>query len=114
MLPSTSTSGNAKGWFILHFEDPLVSVSHDILYMNDPAESLTVACFCFASTILHRFDRVSDEDVRCLTVHHPDTPDLQITMLQLLTFLRELPASPGATKPNLWGFAGNSIVVKFG
>lgn len=120
MSPTTTrTSSNAKGWFILHFTDPAMAISHDILYMNDPAETLDDACETLGCSIFERFERIADLDtfdafdIGRLAVHCPGTPDLEITLLQLVKFLRGLPASSRATEPDLWGLGGNSMVIEF-
>lgn len=118
-LPTSSTS-RGKAWFILHFEDPSIPMAHDILYLNNPAESLSSASNALENTIHSRFDRLGDMEngdafrICRLAVTRPDTSDLQITLMQLVTFLRDLPpGSPVATTPDLWGLGGNWIQVTF-
>lgn len=117
-LPTSPPSG--KVWFILHFEDPSIPMAHDILYLNNPTESLSTASRALENTLHTRFDRLGDIEngdafrISRLAVVRSDTSDLQITLLQLVTFLRDLaPSQTGTTMPDLWGFGGNRMQVTF-
>lgn len=115
----SQTPTPANSWFIIRFTDPSVLTSHDILYMNNPTESLQTASSTLEHTLHQRFDRMGDLDsgdsfrISRLAVVSTDNADLQITLLQLVTFLRDLPQAPSATKPDLWGLGGNEVVVTF-
>lgn len=122
-MTSSSTS-TAKGWFILHFEEPETALAKDILYLNDPRQSIAAAASDLEHVIFERFGRLGDLHdlengdgcrIQSLSVASPgaDSTDLQITFSQLVTYIRDLPASPSATKPDLFGLGGNVLRVKF-
>ncbi|KAI5847650.1 hypothetical protein DFP73DRAFT_348178 [Morchella snyderi] len=117
-----STSSNpsiANGWFILHFEDLEKKLEKDILYLNTAKQSISDAVRQLENTIFERFNRLGDIDngdsfrIGSLSIVGPDSTDLEVTISQLITYIRDLPASPQATKPDLFGFGSNKLRIKF-
>lgn len=114
----TSAPRSGKAWYILHYTDHSNDTAHDILYLNNPIEPLSTACTTLELTLLSCFDRYCNRDtddafrIARLALLRPECTDLQITLLQLVAFLREMPpAPPGVMIPDLWGFGGNSLEV---
>lgn len=114
-----STPSTTKSWLILRFEDRSGGVGHDIMFLNDPTEPLHSAASSLEETLFVRFNRVGDRRagykfrIGSLSIPGPDSCAVQVTMLHLVTYLRDLPPSLGATKPNLWGLGGHVLRIGF-
>lgn len=89
------------------------------MFLNDPTESLQTTASLLEETLYERFDRLGNARasykfrIAALSIPGPDSRPIQITMLQLVTYLRDLPLSPAPTKPNLWELGGNVISIRF-
>lgn len=120
-MSTGSSSSSGKGWFILRFEEPERRVEMDILYLNNPRELISVAASTLEQVIFERFDRQGDPfngdgfRIKSLSVMGPDAalPGLQVTFSQLVTYIRDLPPSPQASKPDLFGLGSNKVLVTF-
>jgi hypothetical protein len=118
-MSTSSSSSIANGWFILHFEDLEKKLEKDILYLNNTKQSISDAARQLERTIFERFGRLGDPDngegfrIESLSLVGPDLTDLQVTFSQLVTYIRDLPASPKATKPDLFGLGSNKLQIKF-
>lgn len=106
---TTGTSDGAKSWFILHFEDN--RCSHDFLVLSGPTEAIPAAISDLETCVIRRFGKTGNEYISSLTVVGPNSVVLQITIMQLLAYLRDLPPSPCPTKPDLWGLGSNRLIV---
>lgn len=117
---ATSTPPKRNSWYIIHFKDD--KNGHDILHLDTPTQSLTEAANGLKSTVLQRFGQLSGYDeggysyVSRLGVlaGNPEVVTVDITFSQLVTYIRDLPPSGTATKPNLFGLGGNRVKVEFG
>lgn len=109
----------ANGWFILHFEEPEKKLEKDILYQSNTKQSIPEAARQLEDMIFERFDRLGDMGngdcfrMESLSVVGPDSTNLEVTFSQLVTYIRDLPPSPKATKPDLFGFGSNKLRIKF-
>ncbi|KAL0636950.1 hypothetical protein Q9L58_004053 [Maublancomyces gigas] len=120
-MSTGNSSSSGKGWFILRFEDPERKLQMDILYLNNPRELIRVAANSLELVIFERFDRQGDLfsgdgfRIKNLSVIGPDAalPDLQVTFSQLVTYIRDLPPSPQASRPDLFGLGSNRVLVTF-
>lgn len=115
-----STNSSSKiGWFIIHFRDVDQSLGKDILFLNDPNQKISVAVGKLEQTVFERLGRLGDNDsgdgFQLLTVSivGPDSTDLEITFVQLVTYIRALAQSSQVTKPDLFGFGSNIVNVEF-
>lgn len=108
----------AIGLFILHFNDVRKRAQMDILFIHDPNQTVTVAGDNLEKTVIERLGRMylargSGSRIESLSIVGPNSTSLEITFLQLATFIRTLPSSAQATKPNLFGLGSNTLSIKF-
>lgn len=59
-IRSSSTPSTTRSWLILRFEDPHMRVGHDIMFLNDPTESLQTTASLLEETLYERFDRLGN------------------------------------------------------
>lgn len=115
---SSSTANVPNGWFILLFNDLKTGLEKDILYQNDPRQSISAATHNLEHVIFERFGRLGNPDygdgyrLKSLFIAAPDA-GLQITLSQLVSYIRDLPLSPQPSRPDLFGYGGNKMYVGF-
>ncbi|KAA8895131.1 hypothetical protein FN846DRAFT_971114 [Sphaerosporella brunnea] len=116
-----SSNKPAHGWHIVQFieNSKIKQQTTDILLTSDSSKSIEAECQDFQA-ILHRsFDYLGDINngdffrIKHLFVVDASGQELEITSKALVTYLRGLPHSLIAQKPDLLGLGTNKIRVEF-
>jgi len=111
-------STNKKWWFIVQVEES--DLKSDFLVTANEEQSIEEVAGELERTILKRFKPFGPKEgcqhstTFTIGKNRPDSSDLNITLSQLVTFLRQLPTPLTKTKPitpDLFGLGTNQIRV---